>query len=102
MDNEIKEKKWNFPVPLDEFMAWLDRLFIRQPYIVRLAYKYKWQNEYEKSNEYLEWDWENDSYYWLNDWNEGHDEAYVLAFVAVADIFEGESDNAENNLCTDK
>lgn len=93
MNNEVYEKKWNFPVPLYEFLEWLNRLFIRQPYIVRLAYKYKWENEYTKSNEYLDVDWETADYYWLDDWNEGHDEVYVLAFIPVADIFNGENDN---------
>ena len=57
-----------------------------EKYIVRLAYKYDWEKEYDISNEILEWDDSFNNYVWLNDWNEGQSDVYVLGFIKVSDV----------------
>lgn len=54
-----------------------------QDYIVSLRYKYSWEDDWNYSNEILEY-YEN--YIWLNDWNEGYDRVQVLGYIAIADV----------------
>lgn len=68
---------------LEEFDRELEKRPI-EPLIVRLKWKYKWEKEYTYSNEIL--DYEDDHYVWLNDWDEGQDEVYVVGFIPIADI----------------
>ena len=55
-------------------------------YIVKLAYKYDWEEEYRISNEILTWDGSN-NYIWEHDWNEGESDVRVLGFIKVEDIY---------------
>lgn len=55
-------------------------------YIVKLAYRYHWEEDYTVSNELLEYDYSMDSYEWLNDWNEGQHFVYVIGFIKVSDV----------------
>jgi len=52
--------------------------------LVRLKMKYAWEKEYTYSNEIL--DFEIDHYVWLNDWDEGQDEVYIVGFIPIADV----------------
>lgn len=53
-------------------------------YIVRLAYKFEFEKDYDISNEILEWD--SDGYVWVNDWYEGQTDVYVIGFIKVSDV----------------
>lgn len=55
-------------------------------YIVRLAYKHDFEKEYTISNEVLECCPSDDEYVWLNDWNEGETDVYVIGFIKVSDV----------------
>ena len=55
-------------------------------YIVKLSYRYHWEEDYTISNEILEYDYSMDSYVWLNDWNEGQHFVYVIGFIKVSDV----------------
>lgn len=55
-------------------------------YIVKLAYRYHWEEDYTISNELLEYDYSTDSYVWVNDWNEGQHFVYVIGFIKVSDV----------------
>lgn len=57
-----------------------------ETYIVRLAYKYDFEVVYNISNEILEWDDSLHSYVWLNDWDEGQTDVYILGFIKVSDV----------------
>lgn len=54
-----------------------------EDYIVSLRYKYSWEDDWNYSNEILEY---YEDYIWLNDWNEGYDEVEVLGYIAIADV----------------
>lgn len=55
-------------------------------YVVRLAYRYHWEEDYTISNEILEFEGDTYSYVWLNDWNEEFDFVYVIGFIKVSDV----------------
>lgn len=55
-------------------------------YIVRIRYKYSWQNFYTISNEIYYFDGEVGCFCWFNDWNEGQDIVEVVGYVADEDI----------------
>lgn len=57
-----------------------------ETYIVRLAYKYDFEVVYDISNEILEWDDSLHNYVWMNDWNEGQTDVYILGFIKVSDV----------------
>lgn len=69
---------------LEAMFEKLDACDYATDYIVRLKYKYDWENQYEYSNEVLES--YDGRYVWLNDWNEGQKDVEVLGFVAIEDI----------------
>lgn len=54
-------------------------------YVVRLAYRYCWEEDYTISNEILELE-DTYEYTWLNDWDEGYDFVYVVGFIKVSDV----------------
>ena len=57
-----------------------------QDYIVSLRYKYSWEDDWNYSNEILEWEPSLTSYVWNVDWDEGYDEVEVLGCIPIADI----------------
>lgn len=67
---------------LDEFFDIIKEE--QEDYVVKLAYKYHWEEDYTISNELLEWD--SEDYVWVNDWNEGQDFVYVIGFIKVSDV----------------
>ncbi len=72
---------------LDDFFEQIKKWeYIPGDLIVRLAYKYKWEKDYNKSNEILEYIGDKDDWMWLNDWDEGYDSVMVLGFIPVDDI----------------
>lgn len=72
---------------LNTFFEMLDSDdFLRTDYIVRLKYKYDWEKDYTFSNEYLEYSGNDDSWLWLNDWNEGQTDVEVIGYVAIEDV----------------
>lgn len=74
-------------ISLDEFFEILDKDPYKRPLIVRLAYKYDFENIFDVDNEILDVD--NYGYVWLNDWDEGqtsHGTVRVLGYVAVEDV----------------
>ena len=58
----------------------------QENYIVKLAYRYCWEEDFTISNELLEWDSSDEDYIWLHDWNEGQDFVYVVGFIKVSDV----------------
>ena len=69
---------------LEEFFNIIDN----EPdnYVVRLAYKYCWEEDYIISNEILEFEGDTYKYVWLNDWDEGFDFVYVLGYIKISDV----------------
>ena len=57
-----------------------------QDYIVALRYKYSWEDDWNYSNEILEWEPSLTSYIWSVDWDEGYDEVEVLGCISIADV----------------
>ena len=55
-------------------------------YIVRLKYKYNWEKEYRYSNEAVSYEFDRDSWVWLNDWREGETDVEVVAYVPADDV----------------
>ena len=56
-------------------------------YIVRLRYKYSWENSYTISNEIYYFDGSGAGCWcWFNDWYEGQDIVEVIGYVADEDI----------------
>lgn len=70
---------------LNDFYKFLENKEI-EDYIVKLRYKYSWEDDWNYSNEILEWDPDLEYYKWCNDWNEGYDEVEVLGYISVADM----------------
>lgn len=70
---------------LEQFFKRLDNE-PRQDYIVRLAYKYDWEDKYIIDNELLEYDGCHDDYVWLNDWDEGQQDVKVLGYISIYDV----------------
>lgn len=69
---------------LEELFAELEKLDYMKDWIVRLQYKYEWEDEYTISNEVLEvYDGE---YWWLKDWNEGQTDVTVLGYIDLDDV----------------
>lgn len=69
---------------LDEFFETAD--IGKGDYIVRLKYKYDWEKEYRYSNEVVSYEFDRDSWVWLNDWCEGEKDVEVVAYIAIDDI----------------
>lgn len=55
-------------------------------YIVKLRYKYSWEDDWNYSNEILECTFDSNVYTWHNDWNEGYDEVEVLGYISIANV----------------
>lgn len=59
---------------------------IHQDYIVKLKYRYSFEERYTIENQILEYDGSEDEYVWLDDWDEGQDDVEVLGYIAVQDV----------------
>ena len=70
---------------LDDFFIYLRDKPI-QDYIVRLRYKYSWEDDWHYNNELLEWEPHLTTYVWSIDWNEDYDEVEVLGYITIADV----------------
>ena len=55
-------------------------------YIVRIRYKYSWENSYTISNEIYYFDGCAGCWCWFDDWYEGQDIVEVIGYVADEDI----------------
>ena len=55
-------------------------------YIVRIRYRYSWENSYTVSNEIYYFDGCTGCWCWFNDWYEGQDIVEVIGYVADEDI----------------
>ena len=75
---------------LDEFFQKLkEQNAVHQDYIVKLKYKYDYEDKYTIRNEILEYDPDANllgDYIWLNDWNEGQTDVTVLRYIGVQDV----------------
>lgn len=72
---------------IDEFFKQIKKWeYIPGDLVVRIAYKYEWEKDFNKSNEVLEYNGDKDDWTWLNDWDEGYDYVMVLGFIPVEDI----------------
>lgn len=75
---------------LDEFFQKLkESNAVHQDYIVKLKYKYDYEDKYTIRNEILEYDPDANllgDYIWLNDWNEGQTDVTVLGYIGVQDV----------------
>ena len=71
---------------LNDFFKYLRDEEIIEDYIVRLRYKYSWEDDWNYSNEILEWEPDLTIYIWNVDWNEGYDDIEVLGYIAIADV----------------
>lgn len=70
---------------LDDLFEQLNSCQI-QDYIVKIRYKYKWETKWRVSCEYLQWDWHNGDYVWLNDWHEGEEDVFVEWFTGMENL----------------
>lgn len=84
--NKVAGNSLEWYIPLDDFLKTIERRFIRESYIVHLKYRYKHELNFTHSVEVLEN--ENGEFIWLNDWDEGQEEVYVVNAVPLADVFE--------------
>lgn len=72
---------------LDELFEILNKpTIIHQDYIVKLKYRYSFEERYTIENQILEYDGSENEYIWLDDWNEGQDDVEVLGYIAVQDV----------------
>ena len=76
--------EWN--IPLDDFLKTIERRPVLESYIVHLKYRHEHELNFTHSVEVLEL--ENDDFFWVNDWNEGQTEVYVVNAVPLADVFD--------------
>ena len=71
---------------LEEFFKKLYSNMVYEDIIVRLKYKYNYEDEWTYSNEILEYDGNILGYCWLNDWDEGQQDVVVLGYIPVDEI----------------
>lgn len=72
---------------INEFLKYINSKDHLEDLLVRLRYKYSWEDHYTYSNEVLVLDFEQtDNYIWLNDWDEGQEDVIVLGYIAIDEI----------------
>ena len=72
---------------VNEFNKYLQTLPCIEEQLVRLRYKYDWEDEWEYSNQILIVNMDVEGYYcWLQDWNEGQEDVEILGCIALSDI----------------
>ena len=80
-DLRIEEQKWG--ISLDDFLQ--EVLPLSEEYIVRIAYKYDCEEDYEVSNELLLMENDRGDYIWEHDWWEGQQDVRVLGWIKVSE-----------------
>lgn len=75
-----------FGATLEEFYKMVEDKEIYGDLIVRLAYKYDYEEKYEVSNEVGCYNHQADCFDWFNDWDEGQQDVYVLGFIKVDNV----------------
>ena len=72
---------------LDELFEILNKpTTTHQDYIIKLKYRYSFEEKYTIENQILEYDGSENEYIWLDDWDEGQDDVEVLGYIAVQDV----------------
>ena len=84
--NKVSANSLEWSIPLDNFFEIIERRFVRESYIVHLKYRYEYELNFTESVEVLEN--ENGNFIWLNDWDEGQTDVYVVNAVPLAEVFE--------------
>ena len=79
------------PVPLDVFYTVLDTPIYHDntmydDLIVCIRYKYNHEIDYTEQNEILTHEWNPDQWVWLNDWNEGQQQVYVVGWIGLSEL----------------
>lgn len=77
---------FEWQIPLDDFFEIIKHRFMRESYIVHLKYRYEHELNFTYSVEVLEN--ENGDFIWLNDWDEGQTDVYVVNAVPLAEVFD--------------
>ena len=55
-------------------------------YIVRIRYRYLFEDKWTYDNSILTYDIETDTFTWLDDWNEGQEDVEVLGYCPVSEL----------------
>lgn len=84
--NKVSANSLEWNIPLDDFFEIIERRFTREAYIVYLKYRYEHELNFTYSVEELEYG--DGDFFWVNDWNEGQSEVYVVNAVPLAEVFE--------------
>lgn len=71
---------------LEQFFKEIDEAPVYQDYLVRLKYKYEWEDKYTYDNIVLECGEDFNTWIWSWDWNEGQTDVTVIGYVAIDDI----------------
>ena len=72
-----------------ELNQWIDNNLVDiTPYIIRLGYKYAWEDKYRYSNEYIYPDPHINMWIWDNDWYEGENDIVVEEYIKLEDVFD--------------
>ena len=71
-------------MPLDLFFEILESICGYDEWLVELAYRHYEREPYTITNEVL--DFNNDSAFWLDDWNEGEKDVFVLGAIPIRRI----------------
>ena len=81
------------PIPVDMFCDMLENdiysEFFCDVLIVKIKYKYDHEKEWTISNEILEPNFGHsigDVWSWLNDWDEGQQQKYVIGWIPLSDV----------------
>lgn len=81
------------PVPVDVFENMLldpeySEFFGGEPIIVRLKYKYDHDTKWTEDNELMttEIGFNNDQYIWMNDWDEGQQQKFVIGWIRLSEV----------------
>ena len=54
--------------------------------IIDILYKYEWEKVYTGERLYVNYNIEEDTFYYSNDWNEGQSECYVERYILLKNI----------------
>lgn len=70
---------------IEKFNEYTNNL-CREDYVVKILLKYDHESMYRTLNEILEYDYETDSFNWLNDWHEGEQDVIIAGIWAIDDL----------------
>lgn len=79
------------PIDIDTFYDMLDDYqtygkYFLESMIVKLKYKYDHDKEWTIENVVLEFDGNKFEYCWLNDWDEGQQQKFVIGWILLSDV----------------